>query len=471
VLSAFLMLLSSLSVFAQEKSITGKVIDEEGIPIPSVTVSIKGTSTGTVTDFDGMYSILAKAQDTILFSFIGFESQEVLVGDRNIINITLAENTAELEEVVVVGYGTQKRSDVTGSVASVPEERLENLPVTDVTQAIQGTTAGLNITQGSSVPGSSGSIQVRGVNSINGSISPFIVLDGIPFTGTINDINVRDIKSIQVLKDASEVAIYGTRGSNGVILIQTKRGVDGAPQINYRTYTAFEEFANILTPQGPESYAQKYEDYFSQAFPDREQDRILENQSEIDNYNLGRTTKWFEEATQTGIIQEHNLSIRGGNDKVKYFVSGLYLDQEGVIKGYNYKKFTMRSNLDVQITDWLKMGLNAFFANNNFDGGRANLLNATVMSPYSVPLQDIGEYLIFPMAPELLYANPLLGLTTDRYERERTLSGNAFFEIKPQFLEGLSYRMNTSYTLNPYEYRNYEGRAANNNRGIRKHRR
>ena len=152
------MLLSSLSVFAQEKSITGKVIDEEGIPIPSVTVSIKGTSTGTVTDFDGMYSILAKAQDTILFSFIGFESQEVLVGDRNIINITLAENTAELEEVVVVGYGTQKRSDVTGSVASVPEERLENLPVTDVTQAIQGTTAGLNITQGSSVPGSSGSI-------------------------------------------------------------------------------------------------------------------------------------------------------------------------------------------------------------------------------------------------------------------------------------------------------------------------
>ena len=157
-LSAFLMLLSSLSVFAQEKSITGKVIDEEGIPIPSVTVSIKGTSTGTVTDFDGMYSILAKAQDTILFSFIGFESQEVLVGDRNIINITLAENTAELEEVVVVGYGTQKRSDVTGSVASVPEERLENLPVTDVTQAIQGTTAGLNITQGSSVPGSSGSI-------------------------------------------------------------------------------------------------------------------------------------------------------------------------------------------------------------------------------------------------------------------------------------------------------------------------
>ncbi len=152
------MLLSSLSVFAQEKSITGKVIDEEGIPIPSVTVSIKGTSTGTVTDFDGMYSILAKAQDTILFSFIGFESQEVLVGDRNIINITLAENTAELEEVVVVGYGTQKRSDVTGSVASVPEELLENLPVTDVTQTIQGTTAGLNITQGSSVPGSSGSI-------------------------------------------------------------------------------------------------------------------------------------------------------------------------------------------------------------------------------------------------------------------------------------------------------------------------
>ena len=228
-----LLLITVTSVWSQTGTIKGTIKDQTtGEPLIGATVLI-GQGVGTVTDFDGMFSIRAKAQDTILFSFIGFESQEVLVGDRNIINITLAENTAELEEVVVVGYGTQKRSDVTGSVASVPEELLENLPVTDVTQAIQGTTAGLNITQGSSVPGSSGSIQVRGVNSINGSISPFIVLDGIPFTGTINDINVRDIKSIQVLKDASEVAIYGTRGSNGVILIQTKRGVDGAPNGSY----------------------------------------------------------------------------------------------------------------------------------------------------------------------------------------------------------------------------------------------
>ncbi len=149
--------------YGQEKNVSGKVVDEQGVPIPSVTVSIKNTSIGTVTDFDGMFSIRANPDDIILFSFIGFESQEMPVDDKSIINVTLKEDTAELEEVVVVGYGTQKRSDVTGSVASVPEERLENLPVTDVTQAIQGTTAGLNITQGSSVPGSSGSIQVRGV--------------------------------------------------------------------------------------------------------------------------------------------------------------------------------------------------------------------------------------------------------------------------------------------------------------------
>lgn len=457
---------SPTSLFIQTIKITGTVTSEkENIPLPGVTVQIKGTTVGTVTDFDGNYEIEAVDDAVLVFSYVGMKTIEKPVNGATSIDASLVEDFGVLDEVVVVGYGTQKRSDVTGSVASVPEERLENLPVTDVTQAIQGTTAGLNITQGSSVPGSSGSIQVRGINSITGSNSPFIVLDGVPFTGTINDINTRDVKSIEILKDASAVAIYGTRGSNGVILIQTKRGVNGEPQINYSTYTAIEEFANVLEPRSPSSYLQKYSDYFGQAFPDREQDRILENQSEIDNFNAGNTTDWFDVVTRSGIIQEHNLSIRGGTDNVKYFVSGGYLDQQGVIEGYDYKKFTLRSNLDIQITDYLKVGVNAFFASNNFDGGRANLLLGTAVSPYSVPYDDNGELIINPMSPELLFENPLLGTTTDRYERERTISGNAFAEITPAFLKGLSYRLNASYTLNPYEYRNYTGRAANNNRG------
>ncbi|WP_405326793.1 SusC/RagA family TonB-linked outer membrane protein [Leeuwenhoekiella sp. LLG6367-2.1] len=450
-----------------QQKITGTVtIAADGMPLPGVTVLVKGTTTGTTTDFDGKYELNTTSEnDVLIFSYVGMKTVEITVNGKSVVNIALEENIGSLDEIVVVGYGSQKRSDVTGSVSSVPEDRLENLPVTNVTQAIQGTTAGLNISQNSSVPGSSGSIQVRGVNSITGSTSPFIVLDGIPFTGTLNDINTRDIKSIQILKDASAVAIYGTRGSNGVILIQTKRGVSGEPIINYSTYVAVEEFANILNPLGPDAYVQKYADFFSQNNPGVTQDRVLENQSEIDNFNAGRTTDWFKEVTQSGIIQEHNLSIRGGSEKVKYFVSGGYLDQQGVIKGYDYEKLTLRSNLDVEITDYLKVGLNTFFANNNFDGGRANLLLATAMSPYSVPYDDNGQLIINPMLPELLYENPLLGLTTDREVRERTLSGNVFAEITPAFLEGLSYRVNASYTINPYSYKTYKGRAANDNRG------
>lgn len=449
-----------------QQTISGTVTTAaDNMPLPGVTVIEKGTSNGTTTDFDGNYELEVGSDAVLVFSYVGMKTIELPVNGQTTLNTSLQEDMGVLDEIVVVGYGSQKKSDVTGSVSSVDEDRLENLPVTNLTQAIQGTTAGLNISQGSSVPGSSGSIQVRGVNSITGSTSPFIVLDGIPFTGTLNDINTRDIQSIQILKDASAVAIYGTRGSNGVILIQTKRGVTGEPVINYSTYGAFEEFANILKPLGPDAYVQKYADFFSQNNPGAEQDRILANQSEIANYDAGRSTDWFDEVTRTGIIQEHNLSIRGGNESTKYFLSGSYLDQKGVIEGYDYQKLTLRSNIDVQLTDYLKVGLNAFFANNNFDGGRANLLLATAMSPYSVPYDENGEVIINPMLPELLYENPLLGLQTDRVERERTLSGNAFAEITPGFAEGLSYRINASYTFNPYMYRNYTGRAANDNRG------
>ena len=446
-----------------QQTITGSVTSSDGVPLPGVTILVQGTSTGAVTDFDGTFSLEAPSNAILEFSYIGFKTTTIAVDGRSTINVTLEEDLAQLDEVVVVGYGTQKRSDVTGSVSSVPEGRLENLPITNVTQAIQGTTAGLNITEGSSVPGSTGSIQIRGVNSINANTSPFIVVDGTPFYGSMNDINTRDIKSIEILKDASAVAIYGTRGSNGVILITTKRGVSGKPSINYSVYTGLESIAHVLEPRSPEAYVKKYQDYMRAR--GLEQTGVLLNQAEIDNYNAGITTDWIDATTQAGSIQEHNLSIRGGNDEAKYFVSGSFLDQDGVIKGYSFKKVNLRTNLDVKVTDYLKVGLNAFFANNNTDGGRANLLNGSAMSPYSVPYDDNGNYLIFPMSPEQLWENPLLGLTTDRTQRNNNLSGTIFAELTPGFVEGLKYRINASYTSNPYHYANYKGRAANDQNG------
>uniref|UniRef100_A0AAU6WMH5 TonB-dependent receptor plug domain-containing protein n=1 Tax=Chryseobacterium endophyticum TaxID=1854762 RepID=A0AAU6WMH5_9FLAO len=274
--------------------------------------------------------------------------------------------TKVLEEVVVVGYGTQKRKDITGSVASVPKDRLQNLPVTNITQALQGTTAGLSIVTGSSVPGSTGSIRVRGVNSLAAGTDPLIVIDGSPFSGSLNDINTRDIESIEILKDASATAIYGTRGTNGVILVTTKRGKTGVPSISYSVSSSIDDIAHKLKPMGPDAYVQKYADYMKAR--NLAQTSVLPNQSEIDNYNKGITTDWLKEVTQPGNTDEHSLSVYGGTENVKYYVSGNYLNQEGVIKGYQFHRFNFRTNLDVNVTKWLKTGVSFFYVNNNYSG-------------------------------------------------------------------------------------------------------
>lgn len=465
-----LMLLNAhaeITAYGAEKIVGGTVTSaEDNGPLPGVNVLVKGTTQGTTTDANGKYSIIVPDENSILvFSFIGYTPQEVPVGSQSTINVSLVSDIQQLSEVVVVGYGTQKRSDVTGSVVSVPKDRLSNLPVTNLMHALQGTTAGLQIAQQSSVPGSSGTWQIRGVNSINASNSPFVVLDGVPFFGSTNDINPNDIASIEVLKDASAVAIYGTRGSNGVILITTKRGgqSDGTPTINFNAYAGVEDMAHTLNPMGPDAYVQKYADFLSAN--GITQTTVLPNASEVENYNNGITSDWLKEATQTGNIQEYNLSISGGTQKVQYYFSGTNLSQKGVVKGYGYKRTSIRSNLDAQLTDYLKVGMSGFFTDNNYDGGRVNLLNATAMSPYSVPMDANGNYIIFPMAPEQLFTNPLLGLTTDRVDRNKNLTGNGYLELTPGFLKGFKYRLNGAYVYNIGRFAQYVGRKANDQSG------
>ena len=448
-------------------TVSGKVISQDDqAPLPGVSVLVKGTTNGTTTDSEGVYSITVEGSASVLvFTFIGFEKQEVTVGDRTTIDITLNSDLQQLSEVVVVGYGEQKRSDITGSVASVPKDRLTNLPVTNVMHALQGTTAGLMVTQTSSTPGSSSTLQIRGVNSINATTSPFIVLDGMPFFGSTNDINPADIASIEILKDASAVAIYGTRGSNGVILITTKRGnqSDGKPTINFNAYAGVESMSHVLKPMGKDKYVQKYADFLSAN--GITQTAVLPNSSEVANYDNDITTNWLNEATQRGKIQEYNLSVSGGTQKVQYYFSATRLGQEGVVRGFEYKRTSIRSNLDAQLTDYLKVGMSGFFTDNNFDGGRANLLQATAMSPYSVPKASNGKYIIYPMAPEQLFVNPLLGLTTDRVDRNKNLTGNGYVEVTPKFLQGLKYQLKGAYIYNIGRFSEYRGREANDNSG------
>jgi len=460
-----LFLFFSTLVFAQQ-TVRGKVTTVDGV-LANATVQVKGTTTTVQTDEAGVFSISAKPNDVLVVTSVGFNAQEIPVSNRTSIDVKLSANSQMMTDIVVVGYGTQKRSDVTGSVSSVPKTRLTELPVTNILHAIEGSVAGVNVSQTSSVPGSSATVLVRGQNTITAGTGPYLVVDGVPFskTGAVtNDINPNDIASIEVLKDASATAIYGVNGANGVILITTKRGLTGKPVIRYNAYTGFDNLSNWLTPLSPEAYVQKYADYKAQV-PSANQG-VLPNNFEVTNYNAGHTVDWLKEVTRQGIMQDHNLSVSGGSKDVRYYLSGDYLQQKGAVKGYQYRRISIRSNLDINITDFLTVGTNLSFANNNYDGGRANFYLAAAMSPYGTEYNATGNYEIYPMSPELLYMNPLLGLNSDRTDRASNLTGNGYAEVKfGGVLKGLKYRLNGGYTYVPTRFGSYAGRTAGNTQG------
>ncbi len=458
----------------QQKKVTGVVTDAQtGEPLPGVNITIEGTLTGTTSDLNGRYSVDVPDENAVLlFSFIGYNTEKVQLAGQSVLDIDLVPDITALEEVVVVGYGTQKKSDITGSITSVSKDRLSRLPVNNVIQAIQGAAAGVNVNQSSSIPGDAPSVMVRGRNSIGANSEPYVVVDGIPLTktdGSINDINPNDIESMEILKDPSAVAIYGVNGSNGVILITTKRGSSGKPIIRYSGYGGVEDIAHILEPSSPEEMLNRYAEY------SRIQSSPLYNggpvryQYEWDNYQADITTDWIDAVTQTGVVQNHNISLSGGTDNLKYFISGDYLDQKGVVKGYEYKRFSFRTNADIQATKYITVGTSSFIVAHNRDGGRANLLNAAAMSPYARMYEEDGSLTHYPMYSETLWANPLLPTTLDPERRQFNITVNGYAELdfgeilKP--LTGLKYKFNAGYSYVPYRTNEYEGKSVFNMTG------
>ncbi|NTS41878.1 TonB-dependent receptor [Flavisolibacter sp. BT320] len=454
-----------LSAAASAQTVTGRVLSGDSAVV-GATVMVKGTATATQTNETGSFTVAAAPGNTLVVSHVSYVTQETQVPERGVVTIILRPTvTQSMNEIVVVGYGSQRRSDMTGSVASVPKSRFTQLPVTNVLQAIQGTVPGVTISTPSQVPGRTASVQIRGINSIGASTAPLIVVDGIPLApdASTNDINASDIASMEILKDASAVAPYGVRGSNGVILITTKRGSSGKPVIRYNVYTGVENIIMSLNPSSPERFVQKYADYKAQN--NINNNNVLPNLTERDNYAAGRTINWIDQVTQTGRLTDHNVSISGGTQDARYYISGEYLKQDGAVRGYQYQRINLRSNLDVNITNWLSAGTSFFFNNNNTDGGRANFWLGFTMSPYGSLNDANGNYALYPMAPELLYKNPLLGLKNDRLERNNNITGTGYVEIKPTFLAGLKYRMNASYSLVRSRFGYYEGRAFDNQLG------
>ncbi|CAH0284443.1 TonB-dependent receptor SusC [Pedobacter sp. Bi27] len=283
-------------------SISGKVKDTQGNPIPGASISVKGTTQVVASDANGNFKISAQKGESLVITFVGYVTNTILVANDTQLSIILAEDKDKnLQDVVVIGYGTQKRSDVTGSIVSVPKARLSQLPVTNVLQSIEGAVAGVNVSTTSSVPGSQPNALIRGQNSISATTGPYVVVDGVPLTktgGSLNDINPNDIASVEVLKDASATAIYGTNGSNGVILITTKRGTTGKPVIRYSGYAGIDNIAHILQPGSGADYVQKYADMLKQT--GQVQQRPVPNIGELPAYNAGTTTDWLKKQPNKG---------------------------------------------------------------------------------------------------------------------------------------------------------------------------
>lgn len=449
-----------------QQTTTGNISDVNGDAIIGASILQKGTTNGTVSDIDGNFSINAPIGSTLQISYVGYITREVTVTGEHL-QIVLEEDARTLDELVVVGYGTQKKSDITGSVASVPKERLSKIPVTNVMQAVQGAVSGVVIRQVTSIPGENPSTNVRGRGSITASNDPYVVVDGIPISkmdGSINDINPNDIESIEILKDASATAIYGMNGANGVILITTKRGRSSKPTIRYAGYMGTEDFAHIPEMVSPEELLARY----------KEGNRIngspmynenVKYQYEVENYKNGHVTDWIDAVSQTGILQNHNISISGGTEGLNYYVSGDMLDQKGVVKGYNYRRLSLRTNIEADVTDYLKVGTNSYIVSHNRDGGRANLLNAEAMSPYGRMYEEDGSYTIYPMFGETLWSNPLLPTLTQHERRQYNvnLNGNANLDFGKIWepLKGLNYQLNAGFTYSPRRQNRYAGKVVN----------
>jgi TonB-linked SusC/RagA family outer membrane protein len=456
------------------RNLEGKVTDANGDPIPGVNIRVEGTTLGVISDVNGDFKLsVPDGRVTLVFTSVGYVEQKVVVNPgQTIVNVSLEDDSKLMSEVVVVGYGTQKRSDITGSVASVPKERLANLPVNNVMQAVQGAVANVSVSQASSIPGDAPSTQIRGRNSINASSEPYVVVDGIPLSrtdGSINDINPNDVASIEILKDPSAVAIYGVNGSNGVILITTKRGTTGKPTIRYNTYGGVEEAAHILEPASPEELLRRYAEYSRITNTSLYNGGPVRNQYEWDNYQNGVTTDWLDAVMQTGVVQNHNVGISGGTENAKYFVSLDYLDQKGIVQGYNYKRYSFRTNTDVKATKYLSIGTSTFIVSHNRDGGRANLLQAAAMSPYARMYNEDGSLTQYPMYSEQLWANPLLNTTTNPIRRQWNISLNGYADVnfgniwRP--LAGLNYKFNAGYSFVPVRNNEYYGKSVYNMSG------
>lgn len=432
--------------------VTGKILDINGEPIIGATIKEKGLSNGCVTDLDGNFAFDVNPNSQLEISYIGYTTQIIKPQSSKPITVNLKEDVASLSEVVVVGYGTMKKSDLTGSVASANLKDFENAPNTNIAQALQGTVPGLNIGQ-TTAAGTTPNISIRGENTISGNSSVLIVLDGIIYTSSLSSINPSDIASIDVLKDASATAVYGAQAANGVLLITTKRGKEGKTRINFSSSYTFSNPTKNLRPMNRSEYLEFTKEFwYDKAYmgpdyttpnPDFNVADYLPDSPMLDSTQPDGISAtdydWWGTGTQTGHIFENRLSASGGTDKMAYLFSYENTDQSGFIKNDDFKRNSLRINLDITPTKWMKFGIQTFASFVNKDGAEPSLWGLMTESPLISPYDENGEIKPYPF--QTLDENPLMGSNVKDKERHNYFFANAFAEIKLP-IKGLSYRIN-----------------------------
>lgn len=446
--------------------ITGRVTDEEGQPLPGVNVLEKGTTNGTTTNADGVFNLIVNGENAILvFSFIGYTTQEVPVGSQTTIDVTLQPDILSLEEVVVVGYGTMKKSDLTGAVAQADLTALQNSAPVNVMQGLKGVIPGLNIGQITKA-GDNPTISIRGRNSISGTTSPLIVLDGIIYRGAFTDINPNDIESIDVLKDASSAAIYGSQAANGVILITTKTAKSVTkPTIEYNgSYSLQRLINNDMQRLDREGYLNQLADIYISASrtgddltepnPTFDVSSLFRDEAVIAGYADGTEVDWWDLlSVDNPYIQNHNLSVRGRGENSSYFISAGYTDQQSLVKNDTYKRYGFRINLDANITDWFTIGTQSYFTISDFSGNNTSFASLTYIPALVNPYNEDGS---LKNQVYLGATNPLLSINNPDKDVRNNLTGNFYAIVDIPWIKGLSYRMNYSNNLTTYRDFNFD---------------
>lgn len=433
-------------LLSRSQKITGRVVDDKGDPLIGANVLVIGTSNGSVTDMNGDYSISANDKDVLSISFLGCIAQKMKVGKQQVINVTLSEDNQSLNEVVVVGYGVQKKRDLTGSISTISQKDIVAIPTTNAIEALQGKIAGLDLTNTSGRAGSEPSFTVHGERSLTASNAPLVLVDGIDYGSSI-DINPSDIESIEVLKDASSTAIYGTRGANGIIMITTKKGVEGKTKISFNAFmsstmlTAYPDFMNA------KQYAQlKREAYRNHTTNEYVADSQVFAPEELDYLDKGYDTDYRKLLMHDGFNQSYEVSASGGNKKQQYNMSLGYRSENGLFKNDDYKRYNARLAVDQQLLDNVKLGMDVMYSFKDVDNRYSPMNQANKIVPISKPYDDDGNLVSYPSPGYNTQMNPLIddqpGVRVDNTTNDRFFGS---FYMNWNITKDLLYRMTFGY--------------------------